>query len=656
MKDWKFKFPWGGDTSSTSTEGTRFVSLAPTDQADKEQTYSEALNWAIRQDDVFNIALTGPYGSGKSSIIKSFLKRHPQKALSISLAAFIPVEDGVHDKAGREETRPETAKDLGSGGEHTKRRNPTVSRQEIERSILQQMLHGADANRLPLSRFKRIKAPTKLAGLRSLVIAIGAFALWHVVQRYSGWQEAPISLPLSLQDQLDLALITLAALSIWALVHHLYIASFGVSLKSISLNNVEIAPNVADQESVLNRHLDEIIYFFQSTNYDLVVIEDLDRFNNPDIFVSLREINKIINDNANVKRAVRFLYALRDDMFLSAERTKFFEFIVPVIPIINSSNSIDKILEQGDRLSLNSGLDKQFLREVSRYLDDLRLIQNIFNEYAIYISNLDPTLNANKLLAILIYKNMFPSDFEDLHRGKGKLATILAQKVSLVTRAEAALLEEVAYLEADIQAAEQQSLKDLRELRSVYVMAAVGRQATQLGTNGGQIGFNQPGSYSYADLLTPDLFSQFLSSNWLFVQNTSGYSQQVNIIGLEAEVDATQTFDQRAAAIEFKASDQKASASQRILALKAQLAVQRQAQLKALIRRTPSEVASYFAEYGDQVELPRFLVLEGYLDDSYYHYTSLLHEGRLTPSDNQFLIQIRAFNTPSPAFQIDNPS
>src|SRR3546814_5929365 len=33
------------------------------------------------------------------------------------------------------------------------------SRQEIERSILQQMLYGADANRLPLSRFKRIRSP-----------------------------------------------------------------------------------------------------------------------------------------------------------------------------------------------------------------------------------------------------------------------------------------------------------------------------------------------------------------------------------------------------------------------------------------------------------------------------------------------------------------
>jgi len=73
-------------------------------------------------------------------------------------------------------------------------------------------------------------------------------------------------------------------------------------------------------------------------------------------------------------------------MFLNTERTKFFEFIIPVIPIINSSNSIDKVLEQGRRLALDARLDRQFMREVSRYLDDLRLIQNIFNEYALYVA------------------------------------------------------------------------------------------------------------------------------------------------------------------------------------------------------------------------------------------------------------------------------
>ncbi|WP_313587238.1 hypothetical protein [Aquidulcibacter sp.] len=626
MKDWKFKLPWRGDTSSTSTEGTHFVSLAPTDQADKEQIYSDALNWATHQDDVFNIALTGPYGSGKSSIIKSFLKRHPQKALSISLAAFIPVKDGPHTK---------------------------TTRQEIERSILQQMLYGADANRLLFSRFKRIRSPSRISSwVWSLAIAVGVLSLWHLFHRYTHLLATPPSLPISVLDVLDLGAIAGSGLFVWVMVKHLYVASFGLSLKNISLNNVEMEVSGADNESILNRHLDEIVYFFRATPYELVIIEDLDRFENPDIFVTLREINKIINDNAKGGRKIRFLYALRDDMFLSAERTKFFEFIIPVIPIINSSNSIDKILAQGDRLSLNSRLKKQFLREVSRYLDDLRLIQNIFNEYAIYIKNLDPTLDANKLLAILVYKNVFPRDFEDLHRGKGKLAPILAQKAPLVARAEAVISKEIAELEADILAAEQQSLIHIRELRRVYVMAAL----EKMPSSRGNISFDGSSFFSISELTGTDRFNQMLKGAALHYMNQNGYSQSVSIAGLEREVDPNQTFDQRAAAIEFKSSDRVASTNQRIRELKSQLAVQRQAQLQDLLKKNPSEVVSYFAEFGDQAELPRFLVLEGYLDDSYHQYTSLFHEGRLSPRDNQFLIQIRAFNTPEPTFQIDNPS
>lgn len=627
MKDWKFILPWPAKAPSASTDGTRFVSLAPTDQADKEQIYSNALDWATQQDDVFNIALTGPYGSGKSSIIKSFLKRHPRVALSISLAAFIPVEDGPQTK---------------------------TTRQEIERSILQQMLYGADSSRLPFSKFKRIRSPSRFwSWVRSFAITVGIISLWHLFQRYTHLLATPPSLPTSYLDVLDLGAIVGSALLVWVMVQYFYVASFGLSLKAVSLNNVEMEVSAADQESILNRHLDEIVYFFNSTSYELVIIEDLDRFEDPDIFVTLREINKIINDNAQKKRRkIRFLYALRDDMFLSAERTKFFEFIVPVIPIINSSNSIDKILAQGDRLSLNSRLDRQFLREVSRYLDDLRLIQNIFNEYAIYISNLDESLDPNKLLAILIYKNVFPKDFENLHRGKGRLASILAQKAPLVAAAEAALLEEVADLEADIQAAEQQALKDVRELSRVYAMALIEKAPIN------KIQFTTDNALflSLSELASPERLQSVLSASRVLFRDANNNRTYVELAGFQDEVDRGQTFAARAGAIEFKASDQIASASQRILGLKAQLAVQRQAQLKDLIRRNPSELASHFAEFGDQAELPRFLVLEGYLDDSHYQYTSLFHEGRLSPSDNQFLIQIRAFNKPEPMFHIDNPS
>ena len=137
---------------------SNFVDLAPTDQADESGVYSDALEYALGRPRVLNIALTGPYGSGKSSIIQSFLKRTNRRALHISLAAFLPEAGSQIEK---------------------------VTRQEIERSILQQMLYGEDADKLPLSRFKRIRSPNLSATFVSIFVTIGLIALWHVLSQTS---------------------------------------------------------------------------------------------------------------------------------------------------------------------------------------------------------------------------------------------------------------------------------------------------------------------------------------------------------------------------------------------------------------------------------------------------------------------------------------
>ena len=183
-----------------------------------------------------------------------------------------------------------------------------MTRQEIERSILQQLLYGADADKLPLSRFKRIKSPGFWSIFRSLYILAGVLALWHAFSNRAAIFDGSYFEPLDITNWLDISVAALALIFLWSAIHHFYVASFGVSLQSISLKDIEIRPSSEDQDSILNRHLDEIIYFFQSTRYDLVIVEDLDRFEDSDIFVTLREINSLVNGNAGVRRRIRFLY------------------------------------------------------------------------------------------------------------------------------------------------------------------------------------------------------------------------------------------------------------------------------------------------------------------------------------------------------------
>jgi hypothetical protein len=607
---------------------SQFVDLAPTDEADKAGVYSEAILFATNNAKVSNIALTGPYGSGKSSIIQSFLKKYRRPTLLISLATFVPEVDSGDEK---------------------------VSRQEIERSILQQMLYGADANKLPLSRFKRIQSPSVWSIFKSLYIVIGTLALWYVISQREDIISGTFFIPLALSNGVNLGSFLVAATFLWAAVHHFYVASFGLSLKSISLKDVEIKPAHDDQASILNRHLDEIIYFFQSTNYDLVIIEDLDRFNNAEIFVTLREINSLVNKNAGVKRPIRFLYALRDDMFVNTDRTKFFEFIIPVIPIINTSNSIDMVLKQGRRLELDGRLDRQFLREVSRYLNDLRLIQNIFNEYAIYVANLETDgeslLNANKLLAVLIYKNVYPKDFEQLHQGAGNLAEILNRQDELIEAGEAMYRAEILKIERQLEAAEQQIPSDLRELRKIYAMALV----EKLPANTHSVSHDQQRWVELRNLVSYDAFEKLIAAKYLHYRLANNHHHRIDVSTWQSEVDSQKFYEQRKEEIESKTADNKNKSLRQILDLKLKLAELRTTNLNELLRLNANQVEKLFDNFRENGELARFLILEGHLDDTYYQYTSLFHSGRLSPNDNKFLIQIRAFVTPEPDFPLDNP-
>src|SRR3990167_5624304 len=619
---------WLESKGGSADTRAKFVDLAPTDRADKAGVYSEAILFATNNTKVSNIALTGPYGSGKSSIIQSFLKKHRRSALHISLATFVP--------------------ETNSDGEK-------VSRQEIERSILQQMLYGADANKLPLSRFKRIQSPSVWSILKSFNITLGILALWYVFSQREDIISGTYFTPLALSNGFKLGIFAFAIIFLWMTLHHFYVASFGLSLKSVSLKDVEIRPANDDQTSILNRHLDEILYFFQSTDYDLVIIEDLDRFNDTEIFVTLREINSLVNENSGVKRTIKFLYALRDDMFVNTDRTKFFEFIIPVIPIINTSNSIDMVLEQGRRLALDERLDRQFLREVSRYLNDLRLIQNVFNEYSIYVANLETygenLLDANKLLAILIYKNVYPRDFEQLHRGAGNLAEILNHKDKLIRHGEVKYRAEIEELEKRLEVAERQTPSDLGELRKIYAMALI----EKLPAGVVNVGLNQQRWIALPQLVSDDAFEKLIEAPQIIYRNANGHSAWFDVSKLQTEVDSHKSYLQRKEEIESKGSDGKSKMLRRIHDLRSKIPTLRMTKLNELLRLNADHIEELFKGFEENGELALFLILEGHLDDTYYKYTSLFHSGRLSPNDNRFLIQIRAFVAPEPNFPLDNP-
>lgn len=122
-----------------------YADFAPTDNLSNEEESIKALHWAFNNTRIKNIALTGPYGAGKSSVIESYLKIYKKcKAINISLATF----DGcAWDEISKlqEQKKYDEAKTLIKELED-----------ELEKGILKQLFYKVDAGKIPLSRYRKL--------------------------------------------------------------------------------------------------------------------------------------------------------------------------------------------------------------------------------------------------------------------------------------------------------------------------------------------------------------------------------------------------------------------------------------------------------------------------------------------------------------------
>ena len=135
-----------GKELDTGKQEIRQESLQPQRISKEEKAYQSVLDIEerLRKGDATNIAITGPYGSGKSSIILSLKEDYRSyNYLNISLATLRPY---IGDDKPKEQ---EGLDDEGN-----------VSSQNLDRlieySILQQLIYRKNQETLRDSRLKRI--------------------------------------------------------------------------------------------------------------------------------------------------------------------------------------------------------------------------------------------------------------------------------------------------------------------------------------------------------------------------------------------------------------------------------------------------------------------------------------------------------------------
>lgn len=123
-----------------------------------------------------------------------------------------------------------------------------------------------------------------------------------------------------------------------------------------------------------------------------------------------------------------------------------------MIPVINPSNSKDILKAALNERGLEDNVIKDGdLRDMAFFVQDMRILTNIANEFQQYREKLctgnNQKLNLTKLLAMIVYKNYYPKDFAMLHRREGKVYNCIKEKPNFAKGA----LDEIAKKEETLK-------------------------------------------------------------------------------------------------------------------------------------------------------------------------------------------------------------
>lgn len=626
-----------------------YHSLSPINNADASQ-YIEALTWALdnrKEKSIYNVAITGPYGSGKSSILRTFQQKNENKDyvfLEISLATFkeqLSEKDINEDKVDNKNDNE--GKD-GDADQSNTKKNDDVLRL-IELSILQQIFYHEEDKKIPDSRFKKIRS-FKRKNMVWITVGIMTVLLFGL-NLFLPDQVAKI-LKTTFPTLLELILhwlsliIFLASLSI--VIFRSIRLVYGLKISKFRFKEAEIEIDKGISKSILNNHLDEILYFFDVTGYSVVIIEDLDRFRRAEIFTKLRELNLLINNSKKIKQEVVFIYAVRDEMFQDKDRTKFFDFIIPVIPVINSSNSNEKFatVVEENKYDISGDL----IDDISLFIDDMRLLYNITNEYHIYHKLLGAELDQDKLMAMIVYKNIYPDDFVLLSDGKGRLFNLLNNRVQYINDTTTTINSTIQSLKAELKQIEDNQIKDADQLRMIYLLNYVNKIP---GFKNFIINGNARNQLDVAN--DADYFAYITEDdveyNYYYTHYNSHYNAQtksdIKFSSIESDVDGNQSYEEKLQLITDYWEDREEAIKSEIQKLEKQKTNIRHLTLQQILADKSSKLD--IDSTTKQGLLLRLLLRSGYINEDYLDYISLFYEGSITKEDRTFLLNVKSQST-----------
>lgn len=419
----------------------KLVPLTPNYIPKEHGGYVAAIEAALTDDQVRNIALSGNYGVGKSSILREVARRHNSRVVELSLSTLAPIEAPKLDKSV-----PIQA---------------TTPTNLIQQEIVKQLLYREYPSRTPGSRFLRIE---RFRWWRTIGASVLLGFVVAVIFLLTGWT---VKIATLFTPYVDIGIwahptIWSAAALVALAVNWLFYGKLRISQLSAGTATVTLSDNSV---SYFDQYLDEIVYIFEVSGRDVVIFEDIDRFDDSHIFETLRALNTLLNVSPQIKRPIRFVYAIKDSIFdriglekegrkdepnvnvsesddpaqvesMRANRTKFFDLVIPVVPFITHRSARDLATQQLDGIAPK--VAPELLDLAAQYVPDMRLLKNVRNEFIVFRDRIfsgngkQLDLSETELFAMMLYKSTHLTDFEMIRLGTSKLDVLYTISRELV--------------------------------------------------------------------------------------------------------------------------------------------------------------------------------------------------------------------------------
>lgn len=300
----------------------------------------------------------------------------------------------------------------------------------------------------------------------------------------------------------------------------------------------------------------------------------------------------------------------------------------------------------------NTGITKGFLRKIAVYVDDMRLINNIYNEYNTFNAAINTSeLNHDKLLAMVTYKNIFPRDFSELLYNRGFVCSVINNKTKEIGIKKNEIEDKLEEYKAELLSIEGETASSIDELNAMYLktdnLLVDGKSENDFSSRLEFVSKIMAGN----NLQRVEYTDSNYSSHKSFNKNTT----KISVDLLMEELDKNTEYKEKKEVVIKVQENRNKELERSKKELQFELFQVETYPISELFTTEmfDKKLELYIDIKGNEYcNLLRFLISDGYIDENYDRYMNYFYDNDLKKEDTIFIRNLYAGQVLSPTYSL----